>query len=37
MSLIGRLRLDMRHERPEIENTQEETQRPVKAKTSADA
>ena len=37
MSLFGRLRLDIGHERLEIENTQEETQSPAKAKTSANA
>jgi len=37
MSLLGRLRLDIAHERLEIEDTQEETQSPAKAKTSADA
>ena len=37
MSLFGRLRLDIAHERLEIEDTQEEAQSPAKAKTSADA
>ena len=36
-SRVRRLRLDIGHERLEIEDTQEETQSPAKAKTSADA
>jgi len=35
--LFGRLRLAIGHERLEIEDPQEETQSPAKAKTSADA
>jgi hypothetical protein len=37
MSLFGRLRLDIRHERMEIENTQKETQGTAQAGNRADA
>jgi hypothetical protein len=37
MSLFGRLRLDIRHERLEIENTQKETQGAAQAGNRADA